>query len=213
MTKTWPTRLFGAIFLVLVYAQVGLSQEIVLNIEDHSFRGDKKAKVMLIEFADYQCPYCADYFRETEPQIVHDYIKTGKVKYIFWDFPLKSHKEAFKAAEATRCAHDQGKYWEMHDRLFANQYSLGPRDLPQHAQAIGLNLQSFQSCLDNETHAAGIRNNMDEARKVGVKVTPSFFLGVVEPNNREVKVQIKLIGAEPYKSFKEAIDALLSVQK
>lgn len=213
MTKRWPTLLFAVTFLTLVYAQTGYTQDVVLTIENHPVRGDKKAKVTLIEFADYQCPFCANHFRETEPQIERDYVKIGKVKYIFWDFPLKSHKDAFKAAEATWCARDQGKYWEMHDRLFANQYSLGLRDLSQHAQAIGLNLQSFQPCLDNEMHAAEIRKNMDEAMKVGVKATPSFFLGVLDPNNREVKVQIKIFGAEPYKSFKEAIDAVLSVQK
>ena len=213
MTKRWLTALLILTALALLYAQAGFTQDVVLNLDDHSFRADKNAKLILIEFADYQCPFCGRHFRETEPQIERDYVKTGKVKYVFWDFPLKSHNDAFKAAESARCARDQGKYWEMHDRLFANQQSLGLHDLSQHARALGLDLQSFQLCLDNGKHAAEIRKDMDEAIKVGVKVTPTFFLGLAEPGNPKVKTQKTIVGAKSYTDFKEAIDTLLGVQR
>jgi protein-disulfide isomerase len=188
-------------------------RNIILNVGNQTSKGDKNAKLILIEFADYQCPFCGRHFRETEPQIERDYVKTGKVKFIFWDFPLKSHKNAFKAAETARCAHDQGKYWELHDRLFANQESLSLQDLSRHAQAIGLDLRTFQVCLDSGKHEAEVRKDMDEAVKVGVKLTPTFFLGLTEPDNPKVKIEKTILGAKPYTAFKETIDGFLSAQR
>lgn len=148
------------------------------------------------------------------PQIESEYIKTGKVKYVVLDFPLESiHKNAFKAAEAARCAWDQGKFWEMHDRLFANQQALAPDNLPQHAQALGLDVSRFQQCLDSGQYAARIRKDLADGQNAGVTGTPGFFLGVTEPNSPTVKVLRVLKGAQPYANFKEAIDSLLSPPK
>ncbi len=148
------------------------------------------------------------------PQIESEYIKTGKVKYVVLDFPLESiHKNAFKAAEAARCAGEQGKFWEMHDRLFANQQALASNNLPQHAQAIGLDVPKFQQCLDSEKYAADIRKDLAEGQKAGVTGTPGFFLGMTNPNDSKVKTLKVLKGAQPYTSFKDAIESLLSSQK
>src|SRR5262245_51573286 len=114
-------------------------QNVVLNVADASFKGEKNAKVTLVEYTDFQCPFCGKYVHETFPQIEEEYIKTGKLKYVRKDFPLESiHPNAFKAAEATRCAQEQGKGWEMHARLFNNQQQLAATNLPEHAQAVGL---------------------------------------------------------------------------
>lgn len=130
------------------------------------------------------------------------------------DFPLETiHANAFKAAEAARCAHEQGKFWEMHDRLFANQQALAPDKLSQHAQAIGLDVSKFQLCLDNGKYAAEIRKNLTEGQQAGVTGTPGFFLGMTDPNSQTVKALRALSGAQPYARFKEAIDSLLSSQK
>lgn len=148
------------------------------------------------------------------PQIEQEYIKTGKLKYVVRDFPLEAiHKEAFKAAEAAHCAGEQGKYWEMHDRLYSNQRALGPKDLPQHAQALGLDVPKFQQCLESGKHAARIRKDLEEGQQAGVTGTPGFFLGLTEPNDPRVKVLRVLKGAQPYSSFKNTIDALLSSPK
>ncbi len=148
------------------------------------------------------------------PQIESEYIKTGKVKYVVLDFPLESiHKNAFKAAEAARCAGEQGKFWEMHDRLFANQQALASNNLPQHAQALGLDVPKFQHCLDSEKYAADIRKDLAEGQKAGVTGTPGFFLGMTNPNDSKVKTLKVLKGAQPYTSFKDAIESLLSSQK
>jgi protein-disulfide isomerase len=148
------------------------------------------------------------------PQIEKEYIKTGKVKYVVRDFPLEAiHKDAFKAAEAAHCAGEQGKYWEMHDRLFANQRALGPKDLPQHAQALGLDVSKFQQCLESGKHAARIRKDLEDGRRAGVTGTPGFVLGVTEPNDPKVKVLRVIKGAQPYTSFRDAIESILSSQK
>ena len=148
------------------------------------------------------------------PQIEKEYIQTGKVKYVARDFPLESiHKEAFKAAEAGHCAGEQGKFWEMHARLYANQRALAPNNLPQYAQAIELDVPKFQQCLESGKYAAKIRQDLADGQQAGVTGTPGFFLGVTDPNDQKVKVSRVLKGAQPYTSFKAAIDDLLSSQK
>ena len=142
------------------------------------------------------------------------YIKTGKVKYIALDFPLESiHQNAFKAAEAARCAGAQGKYWEMHARLFANQGALGLNDLPAHAEALGLDRAAFQPCLESGRYAEAIRKDLADGQQAGVTGTPSFFLGVTEVNDSKVKALRQLKGAQPYTAFQTTIDGLLAEQK
>ena len=129
------------------------------------------------------------------------------------DLPLESiHKDAFKAAEATHCAHEQGKYWEMHDRLFARQQELGPEHLPKHAQALGLQVAAFERCIDTGKYADAIRKDLAEAQRLQATGTPTFFLGVTNPNSPQMKAT-RLVGAQPYSAFKEAIERLLSSQK
>lgn len=115
---------------------------------------------------------------------------------------------AFRAAEAANCAGEQGKFWEMHDRLFANQSALKSEDLPQHAQELGLNKDAFKQCLDSGKYVSDIRKNMAEAHKVGITGTPSFLIGFTEPGGKVRAVKL-LVGAQPYGSFKGVIDGLL----
>ena len=144
----------------------------------------------------------------------HEYIKTGKVKYVVRDFPLASmHNNAFKAAEAAHCAGEQGKYWEMHARLFANQRALGLGDLLSHAQALRLDMPGFQQCLESGRYAGAIRKVMADGQQAGVTGTPTFFLGVTEPNGSQVKVLRVITGAQPYTAFQAAINGLLAEQK
>lgn len=124
------------------------------------------------------------------------------------DLPLEAiHKNAFKAAEATRCAKGQGKYWEMHERLFTNQQALNPDDLVGHAKAIGLNEDGFKRCLTEGTYAAAVRRDMGEAQKAGITGTPAFFLAVPEGKDGKVKTLQRLSGAQPFAAFQAAIDA------
>lgn len=177
-------------------------------------KGDKNAKLTLIEFSDYQCPFCARHFRETLPQMEREYINTGKLKYVLRDFPLEAiHKDALKAAEAANCAGEQGKYWEMHDRLFQNQNELEVKHFPKHVNALGLDLSAFRKCLNGGKHAAKIRRDIEEGQKAGVKGTPTFFLGVQDSDSQTIKVLTVIHGAQPYAQFKEAFEAALSQLK
>ncbi len=189
-------------------------QNVVLGVDGAPFTGSPDAKVTLFEFSDYQCPFCGRHANQTLPQLLADYVKTGKVKYVFRDSPIESiHPQAFKAAEAARCAGEQGKYWEMHDQIFANQKAMAPTDLVNHAQALGGDLARFQQCLDSGKYAAKVRADLADSQKAGVTGTPTFFLGLTEPNASPVKAARKIVGAQPYGTLKEAIDSLLATQK
>ena len=131
------------------------------------------------------------------------------MKYVFVDFPLESiHKFAFKASEAAHCAGEQGKFWEMHDRLFANQKTLEP--WTPHAQAIGLEVPKFEACMTSGKYADEIRRNLAEGAKAGVTGTPAFLLAYTEPGSSKVKTQARLVGAQSYAAFKAEIDKLLA---
>ena len=181
-----------------------------INISKEPIKGDRKAQVVLIEFSDYQCPFCSRFGADTYPQLDTEYIKTGKIRYVFRDLPLDFHKQAFKAAEAAHCAGEQGRFWEMHDHLFQNQKALAPEDLTKYAEALQLNGSSFQQCLDSGRYAADIKKDITEANNVGITGTPTFLIGVIQPGDATVKVSKKLVGAKPYAEFKAAIDSVLN---
>ncbi len=143
------------------------------------------------------------------PQIEKEYVETGKMKYVFMEFPLAMHPKAFKASEASACADDQGKFWEMHDRLFANQNALAQEDLMKHAEALGLDVPKFKGCLDSGKHAGEIKKQMDEGQRAGITGTPAFLLGFADADGK-VKAVKKISGAQPYAAFKSTIDSLLA---
>lgn len=184
---------------------------LTLRIAASPFRGDENAKLTLIEFSDYQCPFCARFFKETLPGLEKEYISTGKIKYVIRDFPLEAiHRDAFKAHEAANCAGEQGRYWEMHDRFFENQNRLAASELSKHAEVIGLNPSEFEGCLEGGKYAAQIRKDIEEGRSAGVNGTPTFFLGLQDSENGNLKVLSKIAGAQPYSLFKEAIERALN---
>lgn len=136
------------------------------------------------------------------------------MKYLFFDFPLESiHKKALKAAEASRCAGEQGKYWEMHDLLFANMNTLGIADFLRHSQSLNLNTTEFQQCLEKGKYEAVIRKDMAEGQRSGVRGTPTFLIGVMEQDPSKIKALKRIRGAQPYSAFKETLDSLLILQK
>ena len=127
-----------------------------LSIRGEMFRGDSAARVAIIEYADFECPWCGEYERSTFPQILSEYIATGKVKYFYRDLPLPGHARAVPAAIAARCAGEQGKFWEMHDSLFAKQTALSPPALLDRAKTLGLDTTKFTECQSSEKYAADI---------------------------------------------------------
>ena len=160
-------------------------------------RGDTNAPVTLVEYSDFECPYCES-LATTLDQVMTDY--QGKVKLVYRYFPLTSiHPNAQKSAEAAECAGAQGKFWEMHDKLFENQSALAVTDLKQYAKDLGLNTTTFNNCLDNGTATARVNSDEQEGINYGVQGTPATFI-----NGTLVS------GALPYSSFKSAIDAALA---
>jgi protein-disulfide isomerase len=141
-----------------------------------------------------------------------DYVDTGKMKLVFMDFPLGFHKNAQKASEAGLCAGDQGKFWEMHDKLFENYKALELEKLGTYAGSLGLNMKKFKACLDSGKYAKDIKKRTAEGGKAGITGTPAFLLGYIQSNGK-VKATEKLVGASPYAKFKDAIDAMLKKGK
>jgi protein-disulfide isomerase len=159
-------------------------------------RGNAAAPVTIVEFSDYQCPFCA----RVNPSLAKVMQTYGdKVKIVFKDYPLPNHPEAPKAAEAAHCAAEQKKYWEMHDAMFANQRALEVPALKQTARAIGLNGAAFDQCLDSGKHAATVATGAALGEKMGVNSTPTLYI-----NGRP------LIGALPFENFKAVIDEELA---
>jgi len=193
-----------------------LARPETINIANSPSVGEQGARLVVVEFSDYQCPYCSRFFRDTMPLIEQEYINTGKVKYVFRNLPLESiHPFAVKAAEAADCAGEQGKFWQMHRRLFSNQEALSPADLQQHAQSIGLDLTRFNQCLSSGSHAPEIRRGAEEAFTAGIQGTPAFVIGLrneKDPSDPNIKVMSIISGAQPYSVFKTTINNLLGTQ-
>ena len=145
--------------------------------------------------------------RDTYPQIDKEFIESGKVRYAVMDFPLRNHPHAFKAAEAAACAADEGKFWEMHDLLFANQRALEPDKLPDYAERLGLDRGGFESCL-SEGKKARVDSDLADARRAGVSATPTFLIGWIQDDGK-VKVEQQLRGAQPLASFQGVLNEML----
>lgn len=135
--------------------------------------GPADAVITVVEFSDFQCPFCAR-SAATVKQLVDKY--HGKVRLVFQDFPLPIHKDAAKASEAAACAHDQGKFWEFHDRLYQNQNNLSPAELKRYAADLGLDGPTFNACLDAAKHAADWRRTKAIGEAYGITGTPAFFV-------------------------------------
>lgn len=191
--------------------ELALADPILISLHGAPSKGADSARIVIVEFADYQCPYCAVHGIQVLPQIVKDYVATGKVKYVFRDAPSEvAHPLAEKAAEAARCAADQGKFWEMHERLLSNQGLLAGKELLAHAQAVGLAPGEFQECLDGGKYAAQVRRDFKDGLHAGINATPSFFIGMASGKEETVKAVSMVVGALPYTTFKVAIDKVLS---
>lgn len=173
-----------------------------ISIDDDAVKGNPQAKVTIVEFSDFECPFCGKYYRETEFQIMKDYVDTGKVRYVFRDSPLDFHKSAQKAAEAAECAGEQGKYWEMHDYLFQNQDYLAVENLKGYAKDLKLDTTKFNDCLDKSKMAEEVKKDLADSQKYGVSGTPAFFI-----NGKLIS------GAQPYGTFKAEIEAALAAVK
>ena len=170
--------------------------------------------VVLVEFSDYECPFCAKHAAETAPLLRREFVEPGKLQVLFLNFPLSRHARAQKASEAAECAADQGRFWNMHERLFQTPRLLDIPDLIAHAGAVGLDGPAFAACLNGDTHAERVRGDVAEGRRLGVSSTPTFFLGVREQSTGDIRLVKRLNGAVPFEAVKNAIsDVSADAQK
>ena len=148
-------------------------KDVEFDIGDNPVLGSESAQLILVEFTDYQCPFCGRYARETFPQLREQYVDKGKIRYTLIDQPLQMHPEAAKAAEASHCAQDHGKFWEMHDEMMGKQDAL--KDLLSYATALQLNVGQFEDCLNTSKFKDAVRKDMDLANKLGANGVPGFI--------------------------------------
>lgn len=175
------------------------------------FVGRADAELAIVEFSDYECPFCKRHAKQTMPLLKDKYIATGKLKYVYVDYPLPSHARAKSAAVAANCAGEEGMYWEMHDRLFDSQNALNKQKYTELAASLKLDPEKFARCLDSPQHAAKIDRNLAWGESLGVQGTPAFFIGRLHDGTvTNVKA---LSGALPFSSFERVLDSMLSDAK
>lgn len=163
--------------------------------------------VALVEFTDFQCPFCGKYERETAPQLRKAFVETGRVKYVFFNFPLETiHANAFKASEAAECAGRQGRFWQMRDQLFEHQGGLSEPELRAYAATVGLDGGAFEVCLQAQA-ADTVRSDMAEGKRLNVTGTPAFFLGHVGKDG-SIDLTARLNGAVPFATFQQELEKL-----
>ena len=162
-------------------------------------RGPAHAPIEIIEFSDFQCPFCLR-AHPTVAQVLSTY--GDRVRFVYRHYPLPNHPSAWPAAEAAACAGEQGKFWEYHDRLFDNQSKLGAADLKQHAAALALDTAKFDACVDTHKYKSDVDADVTAGEEAGVSGTPAFFI-----NGRQ------LDGAQPFEAFKHVIDEELAGKK
>ncbi len=169
----------------------------------------ERAPLTMNELSDYKCPYCRRFYEQTLSKLKVQYVDAGKLRYVFRDFPLDSiHPDARKAAEAALCAGDQGKYWQAHDLFFENQRQLQLDQLKSYGGKLGVNVKTYNDCIDQGKHAARVQESSNDGVKVGVRGTPAFFLGKTGKDGSVDGLFIS--GARAFEEFQQEIERLLT---
>ena len=185
-------------------------RDVEFELGDNPVKGDEFAPLVLVEFSDYQCSFCARYAKETYPEIFEKYIKTGMLRYAFVDKPLPSHNKANEAAEAAHCAAEQGKFHEMHEEMLFNPESID--DLTKLASSLYLDIQKFESCMKNKKYSEKVAANLSLANKLNVLSVPGFVIASRDPHNSQKVKGISFIrGAKPFIQFQKEIEQALEV--
>ena len=183
-----------------------------VKILPSAIKGTEDAKVVLLAYSDFQCPYCRSFAMNTMPQLEKKYVAPGHLAIVFKHLPIESiHPVAFGAAQAAECAREQGHFWQMHDALFEAQQELRSTNWDSLAKSIGLNVATFQQCVADRSSAV-VRADLTLARSLEVTGTPTFFVGIRESDGR-VRLVSRLSGDRPLSHFSEVIDPLLLKQR
>lgn len=187
-------------------------QTVLVSSDDDPMMRNPNAPITIIEFSDFQCPFCKRFHSDTLPLIQTNYIDTGKVRFVYRDFPIQSaHPNAMPAALAAECADDQGKFWPYHDKIFQNQGQWKDLELnqvvnlfKQYADELQLNGDEFGTCLDSGKYLDEIKADLQDGQNYGIEGTPGFFIG------NDKLGYTKVSGAKPYQSFQTVLDEALA---
>jgi protein-disulfide isomerase len=189
-------------------------KDAIINIKGAPMKGDKNTKLVFIEFSDYQCPVCVRQASGMDPQIDKEFVETGKIRRVFMDYPLDMHKNAFKASLAGLCAGDEGKFWQMNEKLFNNTtYDgsyLDQENLIKYAEELKLDMTVFKACLEGGKHDAELRQRIEEGKKAGVSGTPTFILGFIQPDGTVKEVKRQVGATDLLSQYKSLIDQALA---
>jgi protein-disulfide isomerase len=181
-----------------------------VDLADAPILGSPSARVVLLEYSDFQCPFCGKFARDVFPEVKSEFIDTGRIRVAFRQFPLGIHKQAIPAAKAALCAADSGRFWEMHERLFEEGARLLPKDLRDYAVGVGVSRSVFEECMDR-IGSTRIDQDIESGRAIGVTGTPAFLVGVVEGDN-SIRVVDRLSGTAPVEVFRAMIQKAIETK-
>src|SRR5262249_4609722 len=173
-----------------------------LSLEGAAMLGSKDAPITMVEFTDYQCPFCQRFHVTTFTELKKQYIDTGKMRFYSRDLPLDFHPNAMRAAEAARCAKDQGRFWELRDRMGANPDKLDLANLLAFASDLKMDEKSFKTCVESEKYKNAVQTDVMEAMKLGATGTPTFVVGKSTPDGDDGEL---VVGALPFQVFEKKI--------
>ena len=176
------------------------------STKDRPTIGNPEASVTVVEFTDYQCPFCSRFERSTFKQLKKNYIDTGKVRWVVLDMPLSFHKDALFASQAAHCANEQDKFWEIRELFFQNQKRLQPEHIAEYAKQVDIQTEAFNQCINSNRYQEAIERDIEEAQKQRITGTPTFIVGFSTPDVIKGK---RIVGAQHYKVFSSEIEALL----
>jgi len=188
-------------------AQLAVPSE-TQSLANAAVLGSPDTQAVMIVYSDFQCPFCGKFAREIMPVIQAQYVDAGKLRIVFRHLPIPMHNNAQKAAEAASCAGSQGRFWDMHNAIFADQAELEPGQLRARAERLKLDMERFDRCTAGET-TEQVDRDFESAKSLGVSSTPSFLFGVVSPDATGVTVKQVISGVAPIAEFSKAIEALL----
>ena len=180
-----------------------------VNLEGFAMLGSKEAPLTIVEFTDYQCPFCQRFHTTAFPELKTNYIDTGKVRFYSRDLPLDFHPNAMRAAEAARCANEQGQFWKLRDVMGANPNKLDMDSLVADATDLKMDVKAFRACVESEKYKNAVQTDVMEAMKIGANGTPTFVIGKSTPNGVDGEL---VVGAEPYAMFDQKLKELGSAK-
>lgn len=185
----------------------------IIDLTGAPQKGNPEALVALVEFSDYECPFCIRHFRETMPLLEKNYIETGKILYAFRDFPIDQlHPQAIRAHEAAQCVGSlqPAKFWDMHNQMFGAPAQHTPEALEASAVGLGIEAGAYRECIASGRTTPGIRATGEQASSFGANGTPAFFIGVIDKATNQVKITRAISGAVPFAQFAQALEAAIA---